>query len=167
MLSLDGGRSGARCFERLIVFGGKDDDESDALRPTTDARAAAEPSPRILIVEDEWIVAMEMEAVALSAGYEVVGVAATADEAVAAALGHKPDLVLMDIRLRGHRDGVDAALELRQRADIPCLFVSAHQDPGVRARAQAARPKGWLPKPFSRPQLLAAIKQALGAPDEE
>lgn len=120
---------------------------------------------RLLIVEDDWFIALEIEAVALAAGYEIVGMAASADEAVELALAGGPDLVLMDIRLAGPRDGIDAALELRERADIPSLFVSAHNDPGVQAKAAPARPAGWLSKPFTEPQLAEAIARAMLAPD--
>lgn len=115
----------------------------------------------LLIVEDDWFIGAEIEAAAQAAGYRIVDIVATAERAVAAALEHLPDLALMDIRLAGARDGVDAALEIRRRADIPSLFVSAHQDPEVRLRAEAARPAGWLSKPFTDAQLLGAIRQAL------
>lgn len=120
-------------------------------------------SARLLIVEDDWFIGIEIESVAQGAGYEIVDIVTTAEDAVEAALAHRPELVLMDIRLGGVRDGVEAAIEIRQRADIPSLFVSAHQDAAVRARAEAARPAGWLSKPFSESQLLGAIRDALAS----
>ena len=127
-------------------------------RPLT----AAVPA-RLLVVEDDAFISMEIEDTLLGAGFKIVKIAVTAEEAIDAAVAAQPDLVLMDIRLLGPRDGVDAALEIRRRVDIPCLFASAHQDVAVRARAEAARPIGWLPKPFSPEQLLAAVDAALRA----
>jgi CheY-like chemotaxis protein len=116
---------------------------------------------RLLVVEDDPFICMEIEAIAEDAGHVVVGVAGRADEAVARALATLPDLVLMDIRLIGARDGIEAALEIRARAGIPSLFVSANTDRATVARAEPARPAGWVPKPFTRQQLLAAIAAAL------
>ena len=116
---------------------------------------------RVLIVEDEWFIAMESESVLRNGGYSVVGVAGTADEAVALAAQERPDIVLMDIRLRGKRDGIDAALEIRERHGIPCIFATAHTEQNMRERGAAAEPLGWLDKPFSEEQLLRALKTAL------
>lgn len=118
-------------------------------------------SLRLLIVEDDWFVSMEMEHVIEAEGYDVVGVAASAEEAVTLAAQHRPDLILMDIRLRGGGDGIEAALEIHRTLGIRCLFCSAHTDPGTIERAQAAAPVGWLAKPFSGPQLLEAVAVAL------
>jgi two-component system, response regulator PdtaR len=119
----------------------------------------------ILIVEDDWFIASDIHDLVTAAGYRVLEIATTADEAVAAAVAGRPDLVLMDIRLVGPKDGIDAALAIRERVDIPCLMVSAHQNAQLRARAAPARLRGWLMKPFSDRQLLAAIESAL-QPDQ-
>ena len=119
---------------------------------------------RVLVVEDEWFIAMETEAVLQAAGYTVVGIAGTADEAVALAERERPDIVLMDIRLRGQRDGIDAALEIRRRFGLACVFATAHTEPHLRERAAAAEPRGWLVKPFSDGQLLRAVSTALNDP---
>jgi len=79
-----------------------------------------------------------VEWVVQNLGHEVVGPAATAEKAVELAGRVRPNLVLMDIRLANDSDGVAAAIEIRQRFDIPSLFVSAHADPVVRSRAAAA-----------------------------
>lgn len=118
---------------------------------------------RLLVVEDDWFVGMDIEAALLDGGYDVVGLARSAEEAVSAATGLRPDLVLMDIRLVGPRDGIEAAWEIRQRANIPCLFISAHTDAPTRARAANTRPAGWLMKPFLTHHLLLAVERALGA----
>ncbi|MDY6962714.1 MAG: response regulator [Pseudomonadota bacterium] len=119
----------------------------------------------VMVVEDEWIVSMEIEAALEEGGYDCVGVASTAREALALAGSARPDLVLMDIRLKGNDDGVEVAKELRNRFGLRCLFISAHADGATKERAAGADPLGWLPKPFSAPQLLqmlAAVNSELG-----
>jgi CheY-like chemotaxis protein len=111
----------------------------------------------VLVVEDEWIVSTEIEAALEEGGYDCVGVAATAREALALAGSARPQLVLMDIRLRGNDDGVEVAKELRTRFGLRCLFISAHADAATRQRAASAEPLGWLPKPFSTAQLLQML----------
>lgn len=120
---------------------------------------------RILIVDDEMWAALDMEWVVRSLDHDVVGPAATAEKAIELAETARPDLVLMDIRLAKESDGVAAAVEIRQRFDIPSLFVSAHGDPFMRSRAAAARPLGFIEKPFS-PETLARAIEAAFNPDE-
>lgn len=143
-------------------------EETDAADPaesgeaTSERRAsgAAEP-PRLLIVEDEWFIAVESEIILREAGYAVVGTAVTADEAVSLAERERPHLVLMDIRLRGARDGIEAAVEIRRRFGIGCIFATAHAEPSLRERGAAAEPFAWLVKPYSDRQLLAVVRDAL------
>lgn len=118
-------------------------------------------SPCILLVEDDFLVGMEVEAGLAEAGYEVAGIASTAEEAVALAASRRPALVVMDIRLASERDGIDAALEIFRTLGIRSLFASAHVDAQVRARAEAARPLGWVAKPYRVETLLAAVGEAL------
>jgi CheY-like chemotaxis protein len=112
---------------------------------------------RILIVEDEMFVAMDIELVVERAGHQAVGFAGTAERAVALAGELDPDLVLMDIRLRGDRDGIDAAIEIRKRFDIPCLVISAYTDALTRERAAPARVLGFISKPFNHALLEIAL----------
>jgi two-component system, response regulator PdtaR len=131
-------------------------------RSGSDHDAQASPAgARILVVEDEWLVAMEIESVLAAAGYRVIGPTGRAAEAVRLAERERPDLALMDIRLGRGDDGVAVAHELRERFDVPSLYASAHADPATVERARVARPAGWLPKPFSQDQLLAAVADAL------
>ncbi|HYZ31490.1 MAG TPA: response regulator [Crenalkalicoccus sp.] len=117
---------------------------------------------RVLIVEDEYFVALDAEEALTSAGYEVCGIATSAEEAVALAEAERPELVLMDIRLLGPRDGIEAAAEIRQRLGLRSLFATAHSDSATRARAEAAAsPLGWLIKPYSREQLNGAVGAAM------
>ena len=103
---------------------------------------------RILIVEDEFLVAMQAEAALADAGYNVGGIASSAEEALEIAEAERPVLVVMDIRLAGKRDRIDAALELFSKFGIRCVFASAHQDKEARMRGEPARPLAWLPKPY-------------------
>src|SRR4051812_30300206 len=104
------------------------------------SRAASRP--RILIVEDDYLVALELEHFLLEVGFDVIGIAATADAAVNKATSDKPDLVIMDIRLAGVRDGVDAAIEIYRTHGIPSIFATANTDPYTRQRAALANPAG-------------------------
>ncbi|MGI8852053.1 MAG: response regulator [Methyloceanibacter sp.] len=121
-------------------------------------------SRRILIVEDDYFVSLELEHRLVSAGFEVTGIATSADEATQMAAVQKPELVVMDIRLVGRRDGVDAAIELREKYGIPAIFASAHVDAETRRRALPARPVGWLQKPYSSDSIVRLIKEALDSP---
>jgi len=118
-------------------------------------------APRVLVVEDDFLVATEMEVALQIAGFVVAGVAATADEAIALARDTRPDLAIVDIRLYGARDGVDAALIMFRDHAIRSIFATAHADAAVRARAAPASPLGWLQKPYSMPLLVDTVRQAL------
>jgi len=103
---------------------------------------------RVLIVEDEAIIALSMEALLGTLGHEVCATAASADEAVAAAARERPDLAIMDIQLAGKTSGIDAAAALFQRWDIRCLFISGNLDEATRAALTPYNPLGFLSKPF-------------------
>ena len=133
--------------------------------PGAGERPARAPGPCVLLVEDDFLVSMEMETGLEEAGYEVAGIAATAEDAVALAAERRPALVVMDIRLAGDRDGVDAALEIYRTLGIRSIFASAHGDAGTRARAEAAQPLGWVAKPYRVETLLAAVEEALREAD--
>jgi len=129
-----------------------------------DGRAVSEQSengPRILIVEDDVLVASEMEVTLSDAGFEIVGIAASAKEALLLASAESPVLAVMDIRIAGDRDGIDTALELFRAHGIRCIFASAHSDRDSRLRAEPAAPLGWLQKPYSMASLTAMVRAAL------
>lgn len=150
--------------EALLIEGGDEGEEALIARmEETDSteRPALESRPCILLVEDDFLVGMEMEAGLTDAGYAIAGVAATAEEAIALAAERRPALVVMDIRLASERDGVDAALEIYRTLGIRSLFASAHGDAQVRARAEAAKPLGWVAKPYRVETLLRSIEEAL------
>ncbi|MEO6785327.1 MAG: response regulator [Chthoniobacteraceae bacterium] len=119
------------------------------------------PRPKILIVEDEAVIAMEIEMRLAKMGCEIVGNAATGDKALAIAEGSRPDLVLMDINLVGSLDGVETAARLRARFDIPVVFLTAYSDDATIRRAAVSGPLGYLTKPFSDRDVRAAIEVAL------
>ena len=129
--------------------------------PADSTVGGARKSARILVVEDDFIVALDMEYHLIAAGFEVVGVATTAEEALQMADAGDPHLAIMDIRLAGDRDGVDAATELRHRLGVPSIFASAHGDMQTRQRAARAKPLGWLQKPYSAEALVALVSAAL------
>jgi CheY-like chemotaxis protein len=135
----------------------------ERLEPGSDRgrRTSSSARQKILIVDDELWAALDMEWVVQTLGHEVVGPAATAEKAIELAGRVRPNLVLMDIRLANDSDGVAAAIEIRERFDIPSLFVSAHGDPIMRSRAAAANPVGFIEKPFTPESLALAIEAAL------
>ena len=115
----------------------------------------------MLIVEDEFLLAMQEELLLLGAGFEVAGPAADAATAVRLAAETQPRLVLMDIRLNGERDGVDAAIEIWQRFGIRSLFVTGNAETALSPRAKAANAAGILSKPYGDREMIRAVKQAL------
>lgn len=116
---------------------------------------------RILIVEDEFLIAMECERILADAGHAVVGIAADEQQALSLAERLRPDLVLMDIRLAGGGDGIEVAKAIRSHLGIRSLFVSAHGECETRARGELAHPLGWLVKPYTASALLDAVDSAL------
>jgi CheY-like chemotaxis protein len=148
----------------IEMSGDRGGDPSDADTAAGKDPDLAKDAVRVLVVEDEWLVSMEIEAALEEAGHVCAAIAVSADQAVALAEQHRPDILLMDIRLRGERDGVDAAIEIFRRFGLRCLFISAHTDRATRERGNGANPYGWLAKPFSSAQLMLAIERALSAP---
>jgi DNA-binding NarL/FixJ family response regulator len=123
--------------------------------------AAGRGGPRILIVEDDFFVALDLEAGLTDAGMKVVGPARTAEEAVALARAEKPLLAVMDIRLASARDGIDAALDLYRDLGIRSIFASAHADASFRKRAEPASPLGWLQKPYTVDAVVSTVRRAI------
>jgi CheY-like chemotaxis protein len=114
-----------------------------------------------LVVEDEFIIAMELEDRLARTGFRVVGHAATGESAIAKARDHRPDVVLMDIRLAGALDGIDAARVIGPELDIPVVFITANDDPETRERATTVRRSRYLTKPFNDKTLQETIAQLL------
>jgi AmiR/NasT family two-component response regulator len=116
---------------------------------------------RILITEDEAITVSALRRELTEMGYEIAGTAMSAQEAVFAAEEKKPDLVLMDITLADEYDGVIAATAIRGNLGVPVVFLTAHVDDATMQRAVQAGPFGYVVKPFTTPELKAAIEVAL------
>jgi DNA-binding NarL/FixJ family response regulator len=115
----------------------------------------------VLIVEDEYLVATEIEAGLSESGFDVAGIATTAAEAIRLAQAEHPTLIVMDIRLADGRDGIEAAREIYQTTGIRCVFATAYTEPAMRERAEAAAPLGWLAKPYAIEGLIATVRAAL------
>ncbi len=115
----------------------------------------------ILIVEDEAIVAADLAGKLQQLGYEVAGIAASGEEAIALAGRHAPQLVLMDVSLEGPMDGIEAAEAIRGRHDIPVIYLTAHSDPATLARAKVTDPFGYVLKPFEERDLATQIELAI------
>jgi PAS domain S-box-containing protein len=122
--------------------------------------AGSTRNARILVVEDEVVIAEEVENILLELGYEVQGRVTSGDEALQIAAESRPDLVLMDIRLRGLRDGIQTAEELRDRYRVPVVFLSAHADEVTLRRAKRSSPYGYVVKPFKMSDLRTAVEIA-------
>ena len=110
-------------------------------------------SLRVLVVEDEFFISLHMKELLETLGHVVVAIAVSADQAVNMAAKEIPDVVLMDIRLIGSRDGIDAAAEIRSRFGIGSIFVTANTDSETRERAQAVQPVAFLEKPLTEQRL--------------
>ncbi|HID74002.1 MAG TPA: PAS domain S-box protein, partial [Thermoplasmata archaeon] len=113
------------------------------------------------MVEDESIVAMDISTTLQSLGYEVVGTAATGEDAIVMAEEKRPDLILMDIVLKGDMDGVEAAEQIRSILDIPVVYLTAYSDDQTLARAKLTEPFGYILKPFEERELHTNIEMAL------
>jgi two-component system cell cycle sensor histidine kinase/response regulator CckA len=115
----------------------------------------------VMVVEDEQLIAKDIADTLTKLGYDVTGTVSSAEECVESAELRRPDLVLMDIHLQGDIDGIEAARLLRERFDIPVVFLSAYADEGTVARAKMTAPLGYLLKPFRKSELRSAVEVGL------
>lgn len=122
---------------------------------------------RVLIVEDEQIVAADLESKLTSLGYEVAGIAASADEAMQMAAEHRPEIVLMDIQLQGPVSGLEAAGAIQRATAAQIIFITAYAGVFLRDPSQMRPPGVCLSKPFSKQQLEATLDAVLKAPRDE
>ena len=116
---------------------------------------------RILVVEDETIIAKEIEYSLKELGYEVLDVVSTGEDAVRMALDARPDLVIMDIMLAGDMDGTQAAVQIRKKTHIPVIFSTAYTDQDTLERVKPTAPYGYLIKPFDQTELRITLETAL------
>lgn len=119
------------------------------------------PIKRILLVEDEGITAMDLEASLNDLGYEVVGIATTGESAISLTTDREPDLILMDIKLKGEMDGIKAVEHIHAHFDVPVVYLTAHADQATLERAKKTSPFGYIVKPFNEVELNSTIQMAL------
>jgi PAS domain S-box-containing protein len=124
-------------------------------------------SARILIVEDERVTAEDLTDILTDLGYNVTAAVSSGPDAIAQAEANPPDIALMDIHIQGEMDGTETALILRQRFNIPVIYLTAHADNETVARAKDAGPLGYITKPFQEAALQASVEIALHRHREE
>ncbi|MBM9578314.1 response regulator [Leptospira sp. 201903070] len=117
--------------------------------------------PKILVVEDEIIVAVNLGQKLKKLGYELVGITSSGEEAIQKAEENHPDLVLMDINIEGNLDGIETAEVLRNRFHTPVIYLTAYADENTLDRAKKTQPLGYIVKPFESDQLRSSIEVAL------
>ncbi len=125
------------------------------------APAMSATRTKILIVEDEGIIAAHIASQLVTAGYEVVGMAESSEQALAIVPELHPELILMDIRIKGRMDGIETVEALRERFDIPVIYLTAHTDQQTVDRAKVTRASGFLTKPIHEKNLGIAIEMAI------
>jgi PAS domain S-box-containing protein len=119
------------------------------------------PGEKIFVVEDETIVALDIQHGLRKLGYAVSNIAISGEEAIARVPETHPDLILMDIRLKGEMDGIEAAIRIHQSANVPIIFLTAYADESTLHRAKQAAPFAYLLKPFEERVLATTIEIAL------
>jgi DNA-binding response OmpR family regulator len=117
--------------------------------------------PRALIVEDEILIAEELRDRLSRLGFSIIAAVDSGEEAVVIATRERPDLVLMDIRLKGKKDGVQAAKEIRQQVDVPIVYLTDYYDRVTIDRAKATEYDDYILKPFHRRELQSTIEVAM------
>jgi CheY-like chemotaxis protein len=118
-------------------------------------------APRALIVEDEILIAEELKERLSRLGFSIIAAVDSGEEGVVIATRERPDLVLMDIRLKGEKDGVQAAKEIRQQVDVPIVYLTAYSDRLTVDRAKQSEHDGFILKPFLRRELQPTIEVAM------
>ena len=118
-------------------------------------------SAKILVVEDERIIAQDLKVRLQRLGYQVTGVASSGEEAVREAESGQPDLILMDLALKGDMDGVEAARIIQERRKVPVIYVTAYTTDARLQQERVAKPYGYILKPFQELELQTAIEHML------
>lgn len=117
---------------------------------------------RVFIVDDDFLIVEYLRDTVEDLGLEVTGTAATADDAVDRCLNQPPDVILMDVRLRGAADGVDAAQRIHARIGVPVVFITGSREPSTQERISQDCPRAVLIKPITAAQLQATLREVLG-----
>ena len=126
-----------------------------------------ENSPKVLIVEDDGMVALAMQDVLSLVGFNVVSVAASVSDALCQAEITRPEIAVFDVKLAGNRDGIEGARVLRGMFNIPVVFVTGSLDAELQARAEAVGRAAVLHKPVASHRIIAAVQDALRSPGAE
>ena len=116
---------------------------------------------KILVVEDEAIILLQLEEILHAIGYTVAGLAASGEDAVEKARRLKPDLVLMDIVMPGRMNGIEAAKIITEELDIPVVFVTSYADDTIIEKAKSVKPYGYIVKPFNELVIKVTVEVAL------
>lgn len=116
---------------------------------------------KVLIVEDENIIALDIRNILKNLGFTVTGVTAFGEESIEIASSNLPDLVLMDIKLKGKMDGISAAEQIYKRFHIPVIYLTALGDENTLKRVSGMHPFGYIGKPFEENELMEAIDRTL------
>jgi AmiR/NasT family two-component response regulator len=116
---------------------------------------------KIVIVEDEGLIAADLESRLKAAGYSVPGIADSSNQALQIIEQTSPDLVLMDIHLKGDKDGIQAADLVREKLDIPVIYLTAYEDRGTLERASQTQAYGYIKKPIASASLKGSIEIAI------
>jgi len=115
----------------------------------------------VLVVEDESIVSKDIQHSLKKLGYTVVGAASTGEKAIELALSERPDIVLMDIMLKGNMNGIEAASLIKEQIAIPVIFLTAYADESTLSKAKISEPYGYILKPFKEIDLQTSIEMAI------
>lgn len=113
---------------------------------------------KILVVEDEMIIGAKISMQLTTLGYEVTGLLPRGEEAISHVKENKPDIVLLDINLKGKLDGIETALQMQKLADIPIIYLTANSDEATFNRAKVSRPYAFISKPYKQLDLQRAIE---------
>lgn len=159
---------------RVVISGSEEEERAKSepqhgatgteIRDGTALEAPRRPL-RVLIVEDEAIIAMELEMLLEELGAQIVGTATSAAEAEAIVRAQRPDCVTMDISINGDRDGVNAAVKIFEQYGVRSIFVSAYGNAATRARAEPANPLGWVRKPIDKADLNEVLLRVVPSDD--
>ncbi len=115
----------------------------------------------ILIVEDEGVIALQIESALQRMGHSVVGIYASGEKALESMETARPDLVLMDIKIQGRLDGIEVADRIRKQYNIPIIYITAHSEESTIERVKLTEPYGYLLKPVSQKELQIAVEMVL------
>ncbi len=116
---------------------------------------------KILIVEDEPVIAADIELTLLNCGYRIAGIAYSSTQALDMIVNRQPDLVLLDIAIKGDMDGIDIASVIQQKYHIPFIYLTSFSDKDTLERAKPTLPEGYIVKPFKDRDILSSIEMAL------